>query len=51
MDIREGVEDEDVDGVDVAGMAVEGREDDDVNAEVVSEIAEIETRSVVPSRP
>jgi hypothetical protein len=45
--VREGVEDEGVEGVDVAGIAAEGREDVDVNVDGISGIAEIKTGSAV----
>lgn len=44
---REGVGDDDTEGVDVAGTTAKGREDVDVNVEEISGIAEVEMGSVV----
>jgi hypothetical protein len=45
--VREGVEDDDAEGVDVAGIAAEGREDVDVKEEEIPGIAEVEAGSIV----
>jgi len=45
--VREGVEDDDAEGVDVAGIAAEGREDADVKVEGIPGIAEVEAGSIV----
>jgi hypothetical protein len=45
--VREGVDDDDAEGVDVAGIAAEGREDVDVKEEGIPGIAEVEAGSIV----
>jgi hypothetical protein len=45
--VREGVEDDDAEGIDVAGIAAEGREDVDVKEEGIPGIAEVEAGSIV----
>jgi hypothetical protein len=45
--VREGVEDDDAEGIDVAGIAAKGRDDVDVKVEEISGIAEIEEGSIV----